>query len=275
MANSSAGEAFATPTHSAFSPTFDVSPNNPLLKRSESTSTSIPQVGGLKLKRSGESLDRSGQAGMPRTTQSQATSLTVDPYSHASSASAYAPPSPTPFSNLQPIPSGWKSHHHRASLSRNPDSTSSRRYAQDQGQGQMEACVRNPSFGGGGQSSPTRPPSVLRRPTNQTSQMSLRSLAAAQLRANNQGSTPALHPSTGDLRAYARGQAHAPSPISTPRRGDPMGNFDTTRNPSVSDRMASSSAANNGWLPDTPVSKKGAQTAKKGEHGKGCGCVIM
>lgn len=54
-----------------------------------------------------------------------------------------------------------------------------------------------------------------------------------------------------------------------------MDNFDNTRNASMSDRMASSSAANNGWLPDTPVSKKGGQKAKEGEHGKGCGCVIM
>lgn len=139
----------------------------------------------------------------------------------------------------------------------------------------MEGRIRNPSFGGSGQSSPTRRPSVLRKPTNQTSQMSLRSLAAAQLRANHEGSTPAFHPSTGDLRAFARGQAHAPSALSTPMKGGPMDNFDNTRNASMSDRMASSSAANNGWLPDTPVSKKGGQKAKEGEHGKGCGCVIM
>lgn len=144
---------------SSFSPTFEPSPNNPLRYSAQS----------VRQKKSGESIELSPMPTPIRTSRGQATALYTEP-----------PVSPAPFSDLTPVPPGWR--------------------------GDLPAQGDN-------QERITRKPSLLRRLTSQASQRSLRSQAGAQgtFGPASMPSSPSRAPSSYDVTrdagvGYGRGQ---------------------------------------------------------------------
>lgn len=237
------GDTNVTPSH-AFSPTFGPSPDNPLhhkpsltVPRSHSHSSSLRHIP------SDQSIELTP---VPiRTTRGHPTDIVLEP-----------PVSSPPFSDMVPAPPGW------------------------------QPQVKRKESGTG--SGLGRKASLLRK---QTSQMSVRNATGNQNRSNS-GGQPAFAGSAGGGGVSGYGNAGIMTPERAAAAGAargrvPSGGLYDNPRPAPSTPWATQQGSMSGrpggdqfgqppiaFQQDRP-GQGGQKGNKDGEHGKGCGCVIM